>query len=119
MQAVFSGLYIFQDEAARCIGDDRAIRVFIRAVQYDLGVGDDCAAGILDTPLTLPNVDCPSASEGRSEADSRREWERSGDRTSRREAGSSVAVDTIGLYPVRVPRSWPQARGVWMFFESE
>ena len=47
LQAVSTSLHVFQDEAARCISLDCAFRVFIRAMQYDLGVRDNRAASIL------------------------------------------------------------------------
>src|ERR1700679_806551 len=49
-QAVLTGLHVFKREAARCIRAHRALGVLIRAVQYDLAVGDDRTSVVLYDP---------------------------------------------------------------------
>src|ERR1700722_14349161 len=63
-QGVFSSLDVLQDEAARGIRDGRAIGVLVRAMQYDLGIGDDSAAGILHHTAHAPERGLPMCEQG-------------------------------------------------------
>src|SRR6266852_641898 len=49
-KAVLTRLHIFKNEVARRIGSHRALCVLVRAMQHDLGIGDDCAGVVLDDP---------------------------------------------------------------------
>jgi hypothetical protein len=60
-KAVLTGLHIFKDEVASCIGGHRALCVLVRTVQYDLSVGDDCAGVVSDDPSYTAECGCPRA----------------------------------------------------------